>query len=305
MLGIGDVDGDGADAALGVAGSVDARSVVVGELDEVSGLAFGFFADFLDANFPNNSQARTRRLDRRNVRGSVHESERRIGVADGSGCELKRIFVRKPSSELRLQFLAKIGADVEVGNAGTATEPLENASAGEVGVERVDVNGDGAKRLESIQDDVGSNLVRFVDDGFGFVDVRAAKNNVRDGNDQSLLVDSVEQARGGNADAVISFDHVNPRAVLALRFPEIHDGRKVHVAVNDFIALTGEVETGRDHRLAGCDVLVERDGILVRGHQGTEFVANFEAEHPPAFFPGPNAPRCADVGVHMQRYLNA
>src|ERR1700687_6284494 len=38
LLGIGHVDGDGAAALLGIAGSVDAPSMLVGELDETSGL---------------------------------------------------------------------------------------------------------------------------------------------------------------------------------------------------------------------------------------------------------------------------
>src|SRR6266481_8292719 len=113
--------------------------------DEARGLAFGFLADFLDANFVNNSQAGTRRLDRGNVRSSVHEPAWGIGVANGAGCELKRILVREPSGELRFQLLAEIWADVEIGNPRTAAEPLEKASAGEVGVERLDVNGDGAE----------------------------------------------------------------------------------------------------------------------------------------------------------------
>src|SRR4029077_14108229 len=259
---------------------------------------------FLYTNFANDVQAGTRRLDRGNVSGSVHESVRRIGVADGSGCELKRIFVREPSGEFRLQFLAEVGADVKIRHAGTAAEPLENASAGEVGVQRPDVDGDGAKRLESVENDVSSNFVCLVDDGFGVIDVRAAKNNVRDGDDQSSLVDGVEQAVGRDGDTVVRFDHVNLRAVLALRFPEIHDGRKVHVAVNDFVALAGEVETGSDHRLAGGDVLVERDGIFGCVHQGAEFVANFEGEHPPPFHPSADAACCPDIGVGMERVIN-
>ena len=98
--------------------------------------------------------------------------------------------------------------------------------------------------------------------------------------------------------------HVNLRAVLALRFPEIHDRGKVHVAVNDFVALAGEIETGSDYGLAGGDVLVERNGILGRVHQGAEFVANFEGKHPPAFFPGANAASGPDIGVGMERVVN-
>src|SRR6266478_1178956 len=82
MLGIGHIDGDSAAASLGIARRVDAPSVLVCELDEARGLAFGFLADFLHANFANNFETGTRRLDCGDVRGSVHESVRRIRVAD-------------------------------------------------------------------------------------------------------------------------------------------------------------------------------------------------------------------------------
>ena len=151
---------------------------------------------------------------------------------------------------------------------------------------------------------MGSNLVRFVDDGFGIVDIGTAKDHVRDGHDQSVVVDGIEQAVGGDGDAVVGFDHVNVRAILALRFPEIHDGGEVHVAVDDFVALSGEIETGGDDGLAGGDVLMQRDGIFGRVHQGAEFVAYFESQHPPAFFPGANAACRPDIGVGMERVVN-
>src|SRR5208282_1233218 len=304
LLGIGHIDGDGAAALLGIAGSADAPSLPIGECDETRGLAFGFLADFLDTDFLDDFEAGTRRFDRRNVRGSVHETEGRVGVADGAGGEGKRIFVGKPSGKLRLQFPAEVGADVEVGNPRTAAQPFEHASAGEVGVERPDVDRDRAEGLKRVEHDVGSNFVRFVDDGFGVVDVGAAKNNVRNGHDQSVFVDGVEQTIGGNADAIISFDHVNLGAILALGFPEIHDGRKVQVAVNDFVALAGEVKTRSHHGLTGGDILVKRDGILGRVHQGAEFVANFRGEHPPAFLPGANAAGCPDIGIGMKGDVN-
>src|SRR5208283_750982 len=144
----------------------------------------------------------------------------------------------------------------------------------------------------------------FVDDGFGVVDVGTAKDHVRDGNDQRAVVDGVEQALGGNGDAVVGFDHVNLRTVLALRLPEIHDGGKVHVAVDDLVALAGEIEARCNYGLAGGDVLMQRDGIFGRVHQGAEFIANFESQHPPALFPGANAARGPDVGVGVERVIH-
>ena len=304
LLGVGHVDGNGAASLLGIARSVDAPSVPVGELDQAGGLALRFLADLLNANFANNSQAGPRRLDRGNVRGSIHESKGLLGIANGASGEGKRIFVGKPSSKLRLQFLAQIGPDVEVRNPRPSTEPLEHASAGEVGVERLDVHRHGAQRLESVEDDVSANFVRFVDDGFGVVDVGAAKNHVRDGNDQSLFVDGVKQAIGGDGDAVIGFHHVNLSAVLALRFPEMHHGGKVHVAVNDLVALAGEVKTRSHHGLTSRYVLMKRNAIFGRVHQSANFVANFRSQHPPAFFPGANAAGRPNIGVGMERVIN-
>src|SRR5208283_2545611 len=181
-------------------------------------------------------------------------------------------------------------------------------STGEVRVERLDVDGDGSERLKGVEDYMGSNFVRFVDDGFGVVDVGAAKDNVRNRDEQRLIVDGVEQAVGGNGDAVVGFDHVNFCSVGALRFPEIHYGGKVHVAVNDLVALglllSSEIETRCDDGLAGGDVLMQRDGIFGRVHQGAEFVADFEGEHPPALFPGANSAGCPDVGVGVERVVN-
>src|SRR5208282_1567395 len=120
---------------------------MVGDFDQASSLAFGFLADFFHSNFLNDFQAGTRGFNRGNVRGSIHKAEGRIGVTDGAGRELERIFVREPSDELRFKFLTQVRANVEIGDAGASAKPFEDASAGEVGVKRLDVYGQGAKRL--------------------------------------------------------------------------------------------------------------------------------------------------------------
>src|ERR1700683_1467112 len=139
------VDGDSAASLLGISWSVDLPTLPVGEFDQASGLAFRFSANFLYTDILNDPEAWARGLDGRNVGGSIHKTEWRIGVTDRTGCEGEGIFVREPSGELRLQFLAEVGADVEIGDAGSTAQPLEHASAGEVGVQRLDVDGDGAQ----------------------------------------------------------------------------------------------------------------------------------------------------------------
>src|ERR1700677_1084874 len=189
--------------------------------------------------------------------GSIHEAERGLSVAGGAGGEGERIFMGEPPGKLRLQFLAKVRPNIKVSDTRAPAEPLEHASAGEVSVERLDIDRNGSERLKRIEDDMSSNFVRLLDDGFGIVDVGAAKNDMRDRNNQSLLIDSIQQALGRNRDAIVCFDHMNLRAAWALRLPEIHDGRKVHVAVNDFVACAGEIKARCDHRLTGGNVLVK------------------------------------------------
>src|ERR1700690_3251056 len=145
--------------------------MVVGELDQAGGLALGFFADSVDAHFGYDLQSRAAGLERGDVRGSVHEAERRIGISDGAGCELEGILVGEPSGNSWFELSAEVGPDVEITDARAAAEPLENASAAEVDVEGLDVDRDRAERLKGVEHDVGADLVGFFDDGARVVDI--------------------------------------------------------------------------------------------------------------------------------------
>ena len=94
-------------------------------------------------------------------------------------------------------------------------------------------------------------------------------------------------------------------AVGPLSLPEIHDGRKIQVAVYDFVALAGEVETGGNHGLAGGDVLVGRDGTFGRIHERPNLIADFGRQHPPSFFPGANPASGPGIGVAFHGVVNA
>ena len=50
----------------------------------------------------------------------------------------------------------------------------------------------------------------------------------------------IEQPFGRNLDPIIRLYHVDARAALPLRFPEIHHRRKVQIRVNHLIALVAE-----------------------------------------------------------------
>src|SRR5256884_9725973 len=92
--------------------------------------------------------------------------------------EAERVLVGEPSGELGLEFAAEVGANVEIGDAGSAAQPLQNAAAGEIHVEGLDVYGDSAQGLEGIEHNVGADLVGLFDDGRCIVDIRAAEDDV-------------------------------------------------------------------------------------------------------------------------------
>jgi len=114
------------------------------------------------------------------------------------------------------------------------------------------------KRVEHY---VRAYAMRLLDDGRCVIDVGAAEQNVGNRNDQGLLVDSLQQAFRGHADSV-GLHHLHPSPQRPLRFPEIHYRRKVHVAVNDLVPASGEIEARCDHCLAGRDVLMSGDRRL-------------------------------------------
>ena len=99
----------------------------------------------------------------------------------------------------------------------------------------------------------------LLDDRLRIVDVGAAKNNVRNGDQQRLFVDGIQQALGRDVDAVVGLDHVYLRAVLSLRFPEIHYRREVQIAVDNFVSLGAEIKAGGNHRLTCRHILVHGD----------------------------------------------
>src|SRR5579871_825956 len=136
---------------------------------------------------------------------------------------------------------------------------------------------------------MGANAVRFFDDRLGIFDKRASKDDVRDRNNESLLVDRFKNALGGHMDAIVGLDHVDPCSVGFLGLPEIHDGGKVHVAIYDLVARATEVEATGNDRLTNGYVLVHADGAFWSIHDRPDLIAYFAGEHPPFLFPGPNA----------------
>ncbi len=193
----------------------------------------------------------------------------------------------------------QVGTNVEIGRSRSATEPFQDTAAGKICVQRRNVHGNGAQRLKSVEQDHGADLVGAVDDRLGVIDVGAAEDDVRDGDDKGLLVDGGEHFFGRNVDAV-GGDHLDAGAALTLGVPEVHHRREVQVGVNDLVAFAAEVEAGGDDGLNHGDVLMAGNRSGGGVHQGANLVADLGRQHPPLFLPGADAALrpCAGVGEH-------
>ena len=216
-------------------------------------------------------------------------------VAGGSSFEAEWILVSKPSGEFRLQLFPQIRTHIQIGDARASAQPLQNAAAGKVDIQRLHIDRNGAQRLKSIEHDVRADFVGLLDDGLRILNVRAAEDHVRYRDQQSLFVDRVQQALDGNRDSVVGLNHVHAGAVGLLRLPEIHHRREIHVAVDDFVALAGEIEARSHDRLAGGDVLMGRNRALRGVHQRANLVADLRRPASTSVLPRPARrawPRC-------------
>src|SRR5262245_58436667 len=146
--------------------------------------------------------------------------------------------------------------------------------------------------------------MRLLRDRLHILDVRAAKDNMRDGNQQRFFVDGFDQTLGGHVNAVIGADHVDARATAALRLPEIHHRREIHVAIDDFVAPAAEIEAAGHHVLAAGNVQMHAHRAGLGVHQHADGVAHVARHHPPVFFPCAHAARGPDVAVGLDRVIH-
>src|SRR5262249_36435997 len=116
--------------------------------------------------------------------------------------------------------------------------------------------------------------------------------------------DGIEHAVRRYVDAVIGLDHMHTRAALLLRLPEIHDGGKIHVAVNDLVAAAAEVQAAGDDSLAERHVQVHAHRAAGGVHQDADRVPDLTRHVPPLFLPGADTARCPGFTVRTERRAN-
>src|SRR3954469_9172561 len=141
------------------------------------------------------------------------------------------------------------------------------------------------------------------DDGFGVIDIGAAKDDVGDRNEQRLFVNGGQQAFCRDMDSIVCSHHVHTCAEGLLSFPEVHDRGKIHVGVDDLVALAGKIKARCHHRLALRHILVNRNRVALGVHQPFDHAADLMCQHPPGFFPGAHSARHPHFGIFVQRLL--
>src|SRR5438067_472930 len=223
FLRIWHVDTHGTAALRRVARRVDLPAALVNHANQLSTLPLRLCADVLDSSFANNLESRTSGIEPGDVWRAVHEFVSGGAVAGASGLKGEWVVVRHPACKPGFKILREVRTHIEIRGAGAATQPLENSTADKIHVQLLHVYGNGAQRLKGVEKNIGPDLMGAVDDGFGVLDVSAAKNHVRDGNNECLLVDGFEQVLGRHMDTIAGFHHVNARAEPTLRLPKVHD----------------------------------------------------------------------------------
>src|SRR5438132_13804814 len=122
----------------------------------------------------------------------------------------------------------------------------------------------------------------LLDDRLRIIDVSAAEDYMGDRHQERGFIDSIEQPLGWDGNAIISLYHVDACTILPLRFPEIHDRGKIHIAVHDLVALAGEVEARGYDCLTRRYVLMSAHRTFRRIHKRAKSDSDCSGEHPPA-----------------------
>src|ERR1700722_11956512 len=154
------IDGDGAGTLCGIFRSVDAPAVRFGGGQKPLRHAHGFLADGGYADFVEDLESRLTGVQRRDMRGAIQEAERIIALVDRTNLKSKRAGVRDPTGERGPQLAAEVFPNVEIGYAGAAAEPFENATYGKIHVQRSNIDGNCAGALKYVEDDVRADAMR-------------------------------------------------------------------------------------------------------------------------------------------------
>ena len=179
----------------------------------------------------------------------------RTAVVSGEALFRGEDLIKASSKRLR-----EVRADVEPTRTRTAAEPFDAAADGEVDVELGEVEGNDARRLVAVQNDVRAHLVRAAHDGLDVLDLRVLEEHVTDRHEQRALVDRLD-------DRPVVFDRDDVK--VRLRLVQVAHRREVRLFVDDAVADAGPSEAGQDDLLGDGDVLVHHRAAGRSADDGT------------------------------------
>src|SRR5262249_11940111 len=161
-----------------IARRVDLPAALVSLANQPGSLPLRLRADILNARLAHDLQSRTRDVERRNIRRAIHEFVSRCAIASATNLKGKRVFVSHPSGKSRFKLFSQIRTHVEICGAGTAAKPLKNSAADEIDIQGLHIEGNRSEGLERVEQHIGTNFVRAVDDNFCVLNVSTAKDHV-------------------------------------------------------------------------------------------------------------------------------
>src|SRR5438477_8718171 len=251
-------------ALRGILRRVHAPAARSGAFNETRGHAHRFLANCSNANLVENLQSRLARIERGNMRSAIQITERIVARIDRTGFKCKRIAMRHPSRERRVELRAQIFADVKVSDARSSAEPLQDAAYRKINTKTTHIDRDRSCCLKCIKNHVGADAMRAFHNRARVHDVRAAEKNLRNRHEERRLVDGREQLIQINSYMVRSRNDLDAGAQPPLLVIEILNRRKLQLDHHDFVARPAEIKARRNYRLGKRHILVQRNFARAR-----------------------------------------
>src|SRR6267143_1496055 len=264
-----------------------------------------FFANCRNANLVENLQSGLARIECGNVRSAIQIAEGVVTRINGSGFKRKWTAVRDPTGERGAQLGAQIFADVEVGNARAATEPLEDSTHRKINTQAVHVERNRSRSLKNIENYVRPGTVSPFNNGTRVNDAGTAKKNLRNRHKERRFVNGRQQLIQIYANVVRSRNDFHASAEPALLLVEILNRGKLQLNHHNFVARPAEVKARRNHRLRESHILVQRNLSRTRSDQRRDLVAHTNRHLPPTLLPCANPAFRPGIGVGAQRLVHS
>ena len=219
------------------------------------------------------------------MRSAIQITERIVARIDRTGFKRKRIAVRHPSRERRVELRAQIFADVKISDARPSAEPLQDAADRKINTKTTHIERDRSCCLKNVKNHMRADAMRAFHYRARVHNVRAAEKNLRNRDEKRRFVDSRKQLIQINSYMVRSRNDLDAGAQPPLLVIKILNRRKLQLDHHDFVARPAEIKARRNYRLGKRHILVQRNLAGARSDQRCDLIANAHRHVPPALFP--------------------